>query len=430
MKRYSSQEDIMAVILGKLVHDFGQINLGRVNKLLAEVGFDDKINTEELRDWAEFIQGDEELQELNEQAVNGDVDLDSIIVEVIDEEGEIVEESPLEDTNIDKVLSPAIKEHERVLSQNREFRRIQKDGSYLKILMEDLKEELLDELPTLSEYKPKVEKIKTPRSTRKSGLIMQNSDWHIGAVIPSDVDYAYGYNWDIFKERLKVYETETLKMVENFNPGETLVLHNGDIVEQIFMRNVNQAFETEFNLSQQISLATRTIYELLENISQHTDVTFGLVGGNHDRLQANKKDDVFNQSSAYIVLDMLILMQESGKLQDVNIIDNRDNVGTLEHNLAGKNVHVVHGDYIPKKSNNPIANLIRDENIDLLLTGHYHNFSIQEESYGRMNVVSSSIMGANNYSEQHNFGMTKPSQNLIYLDENLNGPVIYPVYFE
>lgn len=429
MSNYSSHEEIMAIILGNLVHDFGQIQLGKVNKLLAEVGYEEPIEMAELRSWAEFIQEDDELYELNEQAVNGDIDLGDIVVETEDEEGEPVEETPLKDVNINKVLSPAITEHERVLSQNREFRKIQKDGSYLKILMEDLKEELLTEIPDMLSKEKKQIPLPDRDVNKGKGLILQNSDWHIGATIPSNVSYAYGYNWEIFQERLDIYLSEALSIIKEQRPEEVLVMHNGDIVEQIFMRNVNQAFETEFNLAEQISKAIRTTYVMLERLSEHTELTFGLVGGNHDRLQANKKDDIFNQSSAYIVLDTMIMFKESGLLRNVNIIDNRDNVGSFEISIAGKNVHAVHGDYIPKNSKNPIANLIKDGNIDLLLTGHFHNLSLSEESYGRLHIASSSIMGANSYSEQHNFGTTKPSQNIIYLDENLRGPVIYPVYF-
>ena len=430
MHKYSSQDEILAVLLGKLVHDFGQIQLTKVNKLLEEVGDFEPLDSKSLREWAEFIQEDEELYEVNELAVRGEIDLDNIVVEVEDEAGDIVEESPLSTIDVNKVLSPAIAEHERILSNNREFRRIQKDGSYLKILMEDLKEELLAELPDMVKNTPRLPSVTKQSTNEGKGLIMQNSDWHIGATIPSDVDYAYGYDWDVFRKRLAVYEDETIQLIKQQRPEEVLVLHNGDIVEQIYMRNVNQAFETEFNLSEQIAKALRTIYGMLVRLSEHTELTFGLVGGNHDRLQANKKDDIFNQSVAYIILDNLIMMKEEGLLRGVDIIDNRDNVGTFSHKIVGKNIHVVHGDYLPKNSKNPIANLIKNENIDMLLTGHYHNLSVKEESYGRLQLASSSIMGANSYSEQHNFGTTKPSQNLILLDENLRGPVIYPVYLD
>lgn len=437
VKSYTEVKSVMSIILGYLAKNEGQLQTSKVNKILEAVGLEEsKVDTKSLKEWAEFIENDLTYSDINEQAFLGELNLDNIAVEVYDEESEAFDEEnplepiiehPLEDIDIEQVLSPSIKEHERSLQNSRFFRKVQKNGSYFSILMDNLKDDLSKEMEEEYTKEPYITDTLYSFDKNDDTLVVQTSDWHIGAVVQK-TGSTYGYDWNIFLNRMEYFKAEIFKAINTFNPKQVFVVQNGDVVEQIYMRNVNQAFETEFDLSEQIAKAYRVTYALLRDISEVKPVIYGSVRGNHDRLQADKKDDIANQNVIYTILDLLIYDQEEKDLlPNVEIIDNREDTSFFQYDVTGKSIYVTHGDGIPN-NNKPISNLIRDRNIDMLLTGHIHHLGVNEESYGRLQFVNSSFMGANSYSSGKNYAQTKPSQNIIYLSKALSGPLLYPVY--
>src|SRR5699024_11439214 len=123
-----------------------------------------------------------------------------------------------------------------------------------------------------------------------------------------------------------------------------------------------------------------------------------MIGGNHDRMQGNKNQKIYNDNVAYIVLDSLFLLQEQGILDGIEIIDNRSDVYNIKDTVAGKNIIVNHRDGLKGKGNH-ITKFIEDKHIDLLITGHVHHFSMKQEDFNRMHIVASSPMGYNRWEE-------------------------------
>ena len=116
------------------------------------------------------------------------------------------------------------------------------------------------------------------------------------------------------------------------------------------MRSVNQAFDTEFTLAEQITKGTRLLIDVLSQISEVTEgnLRFGIVGGNHDRLQGNKNEKIYNDNVAYITLDTMLNLQELGVLNGIEIIDNREDIYTIEDVVANQRIVVNHGDNLKR----------------------------------------------------------------------------------
>src|SRR5699024_12870184 len=124
---------------------------------------------------------------------------------------------------------------------------------------------------------------------------------------------------------------QTLSLVEELGIANVYVYHVGDIIEHLTMRNVNQAFDSEFTATEQIAKATSLIIDILVQLSKHVHVTFGIVSGNHDRFDGNKSDKVYNDNVTYIILDTLFMLQNTfGQLPNVTLIDNRDDTSEFE----------------------------------------------------------------------------------------------------
>lgn len=195
------------------------------------------------------------------------------------------------------------------------------------------------------------------------------------------------------------------------------------------MRSVNQAFDTEFTLAEQITKGTRLLIDVLSQISEVAEgnLRFGIVGGNHDRLQGNKNEKIYNDNVAYITLDTMLNLQELGVLNGIEIIDNREDIYTIEDVVANQRIVVNHGDNL-KGNVNHIPKFIKDQVFDLLITGHVHHLRVKQEDYNRQHITVGSTIGYNTYSKELHLSKTTPSQQLLFLEHDSKDIELKTVY--
>lgn len=174
---YKQPMQVYAVVFGYLIRTFGKIQTSKVNKIVDELGYD-KLNVKLLKEYAENIEGDPELSKILEDAVEGNITPNEL-------KGYNTDKHPISsEEDIHKVVTPYQIEHQRVLRNNREFNKIQREGAYTTILFEDLKEDMLKELRTLSfgSGKPK-EEFEYVYEPKSSTIVVLLSDWHIGKLV-------------------------------------------------------------------------------------------------------------------------------------------------------------------------------------------------------------------------------------------------------
>lgn len=416
-KMLDNPKVVGAIIAGTLQRTFNRVQTGKYNILAVEFDIE-KESRDSLRELIQEIEQDPKLQEIYKGAILGKLDLDTIRKQ---------EQQPDSDS-LFKVVTPYVVEHQATLANQREFNKIQREGAYLNHLINGLKEHLTTELTALQT--PKYITVNKKGSSKKSNreMILCLSDWHIGAYV-NNMDTG-GYNFEILKERLQHLLNETARVVQEQGIKTVHVYHIGDIIEHINMRNVNQAFESEFPATEQMAKGIRVLTELLSAIaSLGVNVTFGMTGGNHDRFQGNKNDKIYNDNVAYLVLDQLHFIQELGGLhKNVTLIDNRGDVYSFMDMVAGKVVKVVHGDNEGKKVDVKIPKHIKENVINYLIMGHIHTTRIIQEDFSRFHVYVGSPMGANNYSAENNLPTTSPAQLIMVLDPTVDSPQFIPVF--
>lgn len=238
-----------------------------------------------------------------------------------------------------------------------------------------------------------------------------------------------GYNFEILKERLQRFVDKTKHEILDRDINHVTVYFVGDLIEHVNMRSVNQAFDTEFTLSEQITKGTRLLIDVLQQLSEVVEgqLRFGIVGGNHDRLQGNKNEKIYNDNVAYIALDTLINLQELGLFNGVEIIDNRDDIYTIEDKVASQSIIVNHGDNL-KGNVNHIPKFIKDQVFDILITGHVHHLRVKQEDYTRQHITVGSTIGYNTYSKELNLSRTAPSQQLLFLEKDSKDIELKTIY--
>ena len=416
LNQLDNPDVIRAVIIGNLQRTFNKVQVGKYNKLA--IDFDlEKETLASLKELILEMGEDDELNKIYLASSRGEIDLD-----------DLRKEFGKDNDNVFDVLSPYVVENTAVLARNREFSKLQREGAYLDHLISGMKDGLLKEWSGKKAFRYLNPMVKAKKEESDRELLLCLSDWHIGALV-NNMDTG-GYNFDIFNKRLEKMLEETLRVAKEQGIKRIHVYHIGDIIEHINMRNVNQAFEAEFPATEQIAKGVRVVADVVNTLAGYGfDVTFGMVGGNHDRFQGNKNDKIHNDNVAYLVIDQLIFLQELGAIDpEVELIDNRSDVYSFKDTVAGKRIKVTHGDNEGKKVDVKIPKHIKDEVIDYLIMGHIHTTRIIQEDFSRFHVYVGSPMGANNYSAENNLPTTSPAQLLMVLDKNHNTPQFMPVF--
>lgn len=412
---------IEAVLFGYLIKQYNKVQTSKMNKFLPELGLD-KIDVQGLKELEETINEHEELNSLVGEAINGGVDLGNLVKVGTDDL------LPLEGVNPLEVITPHVTDHYRNLRNNRAFNKQRREGAYFKVLMEDLQEHLSDEVKDIGINTLPVKENKFDVKLSGSSAIVILGDTHIGAVVDNHPQIGAGYNYEILQERMGVLIEEVRSTVKTFGVDNIRVYFIGDAIENADMRN-DQSFSSEFDTSEQLSKAIRIIHDTVSKLEEVKPVKFGIVNGNHDRLTGtrNKKDKIYNDSAAYVILDNLIYLQENGLLANTEIIDNRTATHIFFDEVDGYNVVVTHGDHL---KNGDKFKQIQEEGMDLGFSGHKHHIDMKQEDLAKVWFQGGSIMGSNTYSAENNFTRSAPSQSILVVSEDLKGPIMYPVFFK
>lgn len=411
---FKSVEEIYAIVFGSLLRDEGKIVSAKFNKIINQFGLD-RVSAKDLQDIYNEIDEDNYLSDIKDKAIDGKINLK----DVEDVKGDL----PFKDTKVLDTVSNYVVDNKRRLAELREVRKQQEPHAYAHMLMQDLREDFVKELdnPILD----REEDILFGGNNKE--LVVLLSDFHVGYQLKDNK--TGGYNFEILKERLQHFVDKTKYEIQDRNIDHVTVYFVGDLIEHVAMRNVNQAFDTEFTLSEQITKGTRLLVDVLQQLSEVVEgqLRFGIVGGNHDRLQGNKNEKIYNDNVAYIALDTLINLQELGLFNGVEIIDNRDDIYTIEDKVANQSIVVNHGDNL-KGNVNHIPKFIKDQVFDILITGHVHHLRVKQEDYTRQHITVGSTIGYNTYSKELNLSRTAPSQQLLFLDRDSKDIELKTIY--
>lgn len=405
------------VVMGYLKRERGQVAPSVFNKIIVELGYD-KVKKQDLIKVAEKIEKNEVLSGLYKKAYLGEITVDDI-PHAYDEESEVKEE------NIFSYVTNYLMDKEDNSAKLREYRKLQKDGTLMALLMKDLKKHLVEELKGLPRAKYLTTAPYTPVKGDKT-LILALSDWHVGFI--SHDMHTGDYNFERLRTSMQEIISYTIRTVQERDIKEVHVLFLGDLVENFSMRST-QSFDLEFTFAEQISKGQQLLIDVLLTLSKFVPVTFSMVAGNHDRFESDKKTAIFNNSVAYTVLDNLIMLQEKlGQLPNVTITDNRKDVYQFELDIAGQGIAGAHGDHLSKSNEKIPAFMTHGRQVDILFTGHLHSFKTIQESYTRLHIQVGATIGENPYSRQGNYPTTTPSQQIVILTEGSKIPELIPLW--
>lgn len=395
----------LTIALGVTMRDKGVLQRSYFNNLISndKVGYE-KLNKEEFKSFVASVDSSEELHRLYEEAVNG-------MVTVADITPAIERLSGMTEEDVLPAISPAVHDKMELQSMLTAFKRFQKQGVAQENIARKVSQGLENILPNIETKRfESLEKL----PTLDNDMIVQLSDWHIGALIDVDGNM---YSYDIAKRRLRYYLDEVARQYDVYRPKHVYITHVGDFIEHVSMRMNDQAYNAEFLSSEQIARVIKMFTETIIEIAGYAkEVSVVMVGGNHDRMQGNKSEGINGDSAAYIVLQQMLLLASYGVLGDnVNIVDNSQDIYNAEIVVANNRyVMVTHGDTL-QKGKPATKTLMTTHPIDLVLLGHYHYFNATQEALGSQTIMGGSLQGYNSYSQRLHTPNSMASQNIIIM---------------
>lgn len=416
-RSFSTLNEIYAVTLGVVNKQEAKITRTQFNNRLDMLMLD-KVDKYQFKSIVDTVKKDASLKDIFEKSSYGVYSLSDL---------ESATGVGISDEQESEMLTPYVVNKYVNRSQVRAFNRSQAKSVAQQYLAQEIAKEIGNSIGNLPQIVKEIPQREYSFKEKGNALIVTPSDWHIGARVDTADNV---YNYDVALERLKKYTDEVIKKVIFYNPEEVVIVHLGDFIEGIDMRNINQAFEADMDATSQLAVAIRMYVKFIIDIAKVAKhVTVGAIGGNHDRFTGNKKDAIYNDNMAYNVVDTLLMLKEYSALPDnVYIIDNKSDIYSLDLEVVGKNLLFVHGDHEDRRDVPKINHHIKDKVFDYLFMGHYHFVKNLQEEYSRMSFMVGSLMGANNYAKQIGAPTSQASQQITLLNRDDDNPVIMPIY--
>lgn len=243
--------------------------------------------------------------------------------------------------------------------------------------------------------------------------IINASDWHLNELIDVQGNY---YDFKVASQRIKMLAERAVKYFRAFDVQNIVLAITGDILNN--SKRLDELLSQAVNRSQATFLAVDLFKQFIEHLNMHFNVTAACVTGNESRKNEEMgfTDNVVTDNYDFTIFNMLRYMFKDAEGIDFIIGDPYE----LVINVAGRNILLLHGYGIKSRCTDAVSKIkgrfaAKGILIDMVLFGHMHEARIAD-LYAR----SSSLCGANAYSERELNLTSRASQNIFIVYENGN----------
>ena len=322
-------------------------------------------------------------------------------VDEIDDEGALVklEASKQKSTDVNRLLRKANRESYRLYNTL---------------------ETIYDEYITTLKSSGFVDFTVKPHKVKYSGKqgILQISDTHFNELIYPMESNGNSYDFNIASKRLKKFVSEAIPIFKLYNIDQVLIAITGDLINSD--RRLSEKMASATSQVRAALLATYLLQQVIIELSEHFSVSVASVVGNESRLgidDFDSSDTLVSNNWDVMIYNNLRMLFDGKPIEFIDALNQVQQVVTLDN---GFNVLLIHGNYqkapISDKSIGTILQsyIYKGVPIHAVICGHIHSASI-----GDMVSRSSSLCGANAYSTNDLMFISRASQNLLIVNEDL-----------
>jgi len=276
----------------------------------------------------------------------------------------------------------------------------------------------------VSKYSKKLLKIFENNALSKYVVKHKGDNSAVGVIQFSDVHFNElvnlkhnKYDFSVASARCKLFVDKATQYFKAMGVTNVLMVQSGDLLNSD--RRLDELLQMATNRAKATFLAVDILQQVILHLNQNFNVSVCMVTGNESRI---KKDWGWSTLIATDNYDYTIFqtLRYLFKDSDIKFIDGDPTEVVVE--VAGQNLLVLHGNGAIKKTaiESSVSQMIgryrlRGTKIDYVIFGHIHSARIGD-IYSR----SSSMVGANDYSEKALNLSGRASQNCYIFYDNGN----------
>lgn len=242
------------------------------------------------------------------------------------------------------------------------------------------------------------------------------ADLHGGREIIVTDENGNKFFYDPTKDIVEDYTKTMIKYVLDNNITTLYIAQTGDLISGRLRSE--SIIESKLTSGEQTVEATKLFIDFVYQLSKYVNfIKVVSISGNHDRITANKNDALNNES--HIITANAIMKMMFEHLDNVEYIE----PNSLYHHVLkinGKNILLVHGDRdnVQNKSFLSTASTYYGTDIDVVVSGHYHRYSVMEVSEDKYVTISGALTFNDNYAKSINASSVRSQLALEFNDSN------------
>ena len=248
--------------------------------------------------------------------------------------------------------------------------------------------------------------IKQHTSKGKQAIIVQIADTHFNELVDLKNNK---YDFEVASKRLQKFAHHIKEYAKFYIVSEIFIAITGDLINSD--RRLDEKLSMSTNRAKATFLGVHLLKHFILDLNSVANISIGCVSGNESRAyELGWVDMVATDNYDFTIFEMLRLL-----LPDINFITSGGLELVVEVN--GHNVLLIHGHQLGNMNNDKIAKVMSKYArngiiLDFMMCGHLHETKITD-LYAR----SSSLVGANAYSENSLLLSSRAAQNIYIMKD-------------
>ena len=242
----------------------------------------------------------------------------------------------------------------------------------------------------------------------KAALVVQIADTHFNELV--DLEHNQ-YDFKIASKRLQKFAYYIKRYAKLYDINNILIAITGDLINSD--RRLDEKLSMATNRAKATFLGVHLLQNFIIDLNQIATISVACVTGNESRVneELGWVDIVASDNYDFTIFEMLRLL-----LPKIHFI--RGNALELIVEIGGQNILLIHGHQLGKMNTSKISSVAakysrKGVKIDFMICGHLHETMITD-----MFARSSSLVGANAYSENALNLSSRAAQNIYIMTED------------
>ena len=308
------------------------------------------------------------------------------------------------------------KEKVRVQDQRREYKKLLRDDARV----EKIKDDMFDEIRLLAESKPLVKEAFTvPVTSNREGVAVF-SDWHFGTTAKNAWNT---FDNDVFFKRVAYLKDRVIQHGIENGIERLHVAVLGDMISGLIHQTIR--IENSENVSVQTMRVAEVLSEVVHELSEHFEIDYYCVRGNHDRITPQK--DLTLSSESFMDIIHWFVKARLEKNARVTFHDNEIDEELCEINICGELVYGVHGH--KDRPNNVVENLtlMTGRKPAAIFLGHRHHH-FEKEVHGVDIIQNGTLSGVDEFAKDIR-ATSIPHQKFLVWEQGIGRLCTYNIRF-